>query len=60
MSEFSSQVIKLRERLGVSKIEMGRKVGVSGNTITRWERGEAKPKHPETIKRLIEVANGVH
>ena len=60
MSEFSIKVRELRKKMGVTKKELAAQVGVSDSTITRWETDKAKPGSPETIKRLIEVANGIH
>lgn len=35
-----------REQLGLSQVELGRKLSVSPNTVARWERGELKIEHP--------------
>ena len=59
MNEFGIKVTELRERLHVSKKELGLMIGVSDSTISRWERGKAKPQNNETIERLISVANGL-
>lgn len=37
------EVSALRERLGVTQEELARLVGVSSMTVSRWERGVAKP-----------------
>lgn len=42
-----------RERAGLSAAALGERIGVSGNTIYRWERGELAPP----IDRLEAVAS---
>jgi transcriptional regulator with XRE-family HTH domain/uncharacterized protein YuzE len=37
---------KERERIGLSQLELARKLSVSPNTVARWERGELKIEHP--------------
>jgi transcriptional regulator with XRE-family HTH domain len=32
-----------RRLLGMTQAELGRALGVAGNTIARWERGERRP-----------------
>ena len=34
---------KLRTRLGLSQVALGRLVGVTGTAVVEWERGRAKP-----------------
>jgi DNA-binding XRE family transcriptional regulator len=36
-------LISLREALGLTQNELGRKIGVNKVTISRWERGELRP-----------------
>lgn len=33
-----------RQRLGLSAVDMGRLLGVSGQTIHNWEKGKSRPK----------------
>ena len=44
---------KLRSRLGFTQVQMGRAMGVDGNTIARWERGTLGMSG--TATRLAEV-----
>ncbi len=67
---FSPRSVKAqRQRLGLSAVDYGRLVGVSGLTIYNWEHGKARPRTAqfaallavrgigkrETIKRLAEL-----
>ena len=71
-ARFSARLIqKLRARLGLSQLALGRLVGVSGAAVMQWERGRASPSEPNRkglvalrrrgrreVKRLLEyVAN---
>ena len=44
MSSFSSRLRTLRARDNLSKFELGDLVGVSQQTVQRWEAGRTKPK----------------
>jgi DNA-binding transcriptional regulator YiaG len=72
VARFSARLIqKLRTRLGLSQMALGRLVGVSGAAVMQWERGRASPSAPNRkslvalrkrgrreVKRLLEhVAN---
>jgi len=48
----------LRDKLGLSQYELGRKLGVRPETVSRWERGKQKPSRAVLgkIKRLIRDA----
>ena len=46
-ARFSGRLIqKLRARLGLSQMALGRLVGVSGAAVVQWERGRASPSAP--------------
>lgn len=60
MSEFSVQLKKMRTKMGISQKQLGEMIGVSDSTVWSWEKGRSKPREPETIQRLIQVANGIH
>ena len=46
-ARFSARLIqKLRARLGLSQMALGRLVGVSGAAVVQWERGRASPSEP--------------
>ena len=52
-----SHLRRLRNRLGLSQAAFATLVGVTSNTVARWERGELGMR--PTTERLIElVANG--
>lgn len=42
-SKFSTIVIELRRRLGLSQEKFAAKLGVSFQTVNRWERGRSRP-----------------
>jgi DNA-binding transcriptional regulator YiaG len=44
---------QVREALGLSQVELGRKLSVSANTIARWERGELKIEHPSMLQLAL-------
>lgn len=43
-----------RERVGLSQLELGRKMGVTQQTICRWEAGNF-PIDMESVERLEEI-----
>lgn len=52
-ARFSGGLIKkLRKRLGLSRAEMGKLIGVSEFAVMGWERGDYRPKQ-ESQKALI-------
>jgi transcriptional regulator with XRE-family HTH domain/uncharacterized protein YuzE len=48
-----SKLKREREQLGMSQLELGRKLSVSPNTIARWERGELKIEHPGMLQLAL-------
>ena len=42
-----------REQLGMSQVELARKLSVSPNTVARWERGELKIEHPGMLQLAL-------
>ncbi|MEJ2695058.1 MAG: helix-turn-helix domain-containing protein [Candidatus Sulfobium sp.] len=44
----------LRKKLGLSKTECGRLIGVSGRTVGKWESGLARPTEEE-IKGIVSL-----
>jgi DNA-binding transcriptional regulator YiaG len=44
---------KERERIGLSQIEIARRLSVSPNTVARWERGELKIEHPGMLQLAL-------
>lgn len=43
VSEIPNLIRTLRERLGLSQEKLAASLGVSFQTVNRWERGHAKP-----------------
>src|SRR5690242_14955217 len=41
--DWANQIERLRTRLGLSQMELAKKVGVSAMAISRWERGINEP-----------------
>ena len=41
----------IRKRLGLTQAELAKQIGVTGNTLARWERDELQIREP--IVRLI-------
>jgi DNA-binding transcriptional regulator YiaG len=46
----------LRNKLGISKTEYGRLLGVSGRTVGSWEKGMARPS-AEQIRDIADIRN---
>ena len=44
---------KERERIGLSQLELARKLSVSPNTVARWERGELKIEHAGMLQLAL-------
>jgi transcriptional regulator with XRE-family HTH domain len=50
--EWKMNAVEIRERrrkLGLTQSELGVKIGVASNTISRWELGDVVPEHPKLI-----------
>lgn len=50
------QIKTARAALGITQQELSNRVGVSWNTVSRWENGKSKP-HSFLQKKLKEVLN---
>lgn len=47
-----------RERAGLSQNDLARHLGLSGGVrISRWERGEARPRSPQLLRALADLLN---
>lgn len=55
---FSEQLIRHRKRLGLSQEQLGEKIGVSRQTISKWELGDTTPEMEKLIllSRLFDVS----
>jgi len=38
-----------RERVGLTQAHLAARLGVSENTVARWERGELRIQHPAMV-----------
>ena len=54
----ADKIVELRKALGLSRTELGAKVGVSESCIFRWENGERHPQYQHAVK-LNELAEGI-
>lgn len=48
---FGNYIYEKRKLYGDSQIELGRKLGVTGKAVSKWENGKAKP-HLQIIRKL--------
>ena len=55
MEQLNEFLVKLRNRKGLNKQEMGKLIGVNSRTIYSWECGEKQPS-PESLRRLHAIA----
>ena len=53
-------VKKHRERLGMQKKELAERIGISGNAITNWESGRARPDLDALPKLCKELGIGLY
>lgn len=44
-----------RLALKLTQVELGEYLGVSGNTIARWERGDMEIQHPKTLALALKA-----
>lgn len=51
--EFTANLKRYRERLGLGQAQLGERVGVQQATIQRWESGNREPKHADLEKLAI-------
>lgn len=42
-----------REKLKLTQAEIGKHLGVAGNTVARWERGISSPEYPEMLELAL-------
>lgn len=49
--DFGNRVYTLRKNAGLSQNELGKRLGVSGKAVSKWENGNAKP-HLDMIMKL--------
>ncbi len=49
-----SELQSRRRSLGISQDDLAKRLGVTTNTIARWERGELRIQHPEMLRLALE------
>lgn len=52
LSPTPSSITQTRERLGLTKTQLGRQLGVSDSTISKWESGRNKPDEKNAMKLI--------
>jgi len=50
---FAAEIVGFRRRTGWTQARLAAALGVSANTIARWERGERTPRSPDTIRLAL-------
>lgn len=45
---------EVRKELGLTQKEFGDMLGISSNSIARYERGEMEPQHPRVLELAID------
>ena len=53
-----SQIVQLREKLGLTQAELAERVGVSQPFIARLENDESSNLSLETLVKIVEALNG--
>ena len=56
--DYSSRVKSLRDRLGLTQMQLAERIGVSFTTVNRWENSKSKPA-PLAWGRIIDLEAGV-
>lgn len=54
MSLFGDRLRECRENRGITREELATRLGISRNTLGRWERGE---RWPRSLEMVYELAN---
>lgn len=54
--KFNEKLIKLRKEMGISQEELGNKLNVARQTVSKWELGETTPEMDKLIK-MSEIFN---
>ena len=52
--KFCDKLVQLRKKSGLSQEELGEKLGVTRQTISKWEMGQCKPETEKLSKVLYE------
>lgn len=51
----SEQILRERKEMELTQVELADYLGVSGNTVARWERGEVNPEHPKMLRLAFDA-----
>lgn len=52
--DISERITRWRDRKGITKAELARRVGVSSAAITQWEAGDANPS-VESVEKITKA-----
>lgn len=52
-TDWAARVVQLRQALGETQEDFGRRIGVERHTIQQWEAGRATPRRPAQM--LLEM-----
>ena len=55
MKKIGEKIAEARRRLGMSQQELADKIGVSRQTISRWEQGVGKSINQEVLEKLSRI-----
>ena len=55
MSLFGDRLRECRENRGITREELATRLGISRNTLGRWERGERWPRSLELVYELANI-----
>lgn len=51
---YADQIRRHRQRLGMSQLALGERLGISSVAVSKWERGQSQPDIP-TLKQLADL-----
>ena len=51
--QLATYIRSRRKNIGMTQKELAEKVGVSTNTVARWERGESEPSWSDFLKLCV-------
>jgi DNA-binding transcriptional regulator YiaG len=50
------ELLEIRKSLGLTQVQIAERIGVTSNTVARWERGEVRISEP--VSKLILLLAG--
>src|SRR5690554_4221365 len=59
MRNWASYVTAAREHAGLTRSELGKRIGIAYATVWRWETGKQKPERADVVARVAQ-ATGVN